>query len=193
MTSDTWLTETYFAWLADDCFSDRNERKEYEGVLRVLHDIPFYWTIWSDENRAGDALSYRQNDFLGFQQDLDRMDQHWLHNWGSASPTVLEVLLGMARRWTLYFEAPVPYYFQHFFKNMGFDRYPGKMLTSQGQQNIRIAVDDWMARQFEPNGKGSPLPLPDNVSFVNENQAQVDMRQVDIWTQMNAYSLYHFQ
>lgn len=183
--------ETYFDWLRQDCFQDISERREYEGVLRTLHDIPFYWTIWSDENRAGDALAFRQSDFLGFQKDLDRLDQHWLNAWAQQAPSVLEVLLGMARRWTFYFEAPVSFYFQHMFKNMRFDRFPGRVLNSGGQEKIRQLCDDWMARQFQPNGIGSPFPLPATV--IDENQRQVDMTQVDIWAQMNAYSLYHFQ
>lgn len=184
MTADTWLTETYYLWLAEDCFSTPPERREYEGVLRLLHDIPFYWTIWSDENRAGDALSFRQNDFLGYQQDLDRLDQHWLNAWAQQAPSVLEVLLGCARRWCFYFEAPVAFYFQHMFRNMRFDRFPGRTLNSGGQEIVRNRCDIWMARQFESNGEGSPFPVKQDVT---------DMRLVDIWTQMNAYSAEHFQ
>ena len=191
MTADTWLTETYFDWLRSDCFQDRDERKNYEGVLRVLHDIPFYWTIWSDENRAGDALAYRQSDLLGFQRDLEKMDQHWLNAWAQSTPSVLEVLLGCARRWNFYFEGPISMYFGHMFKNMRFDRYPGRQLTSQGQESVRRLCDDWMSRQFQASGIGSPFPVP--VTVINENQEQVDMRTVDIWTQMNVYSLHHFQ
>ena len=80
MTGDAWLLETYFDWLRSECFSEASERREYDGILRILHDIPFFWTIWSDENRAGDAMAYRQDDFLGTQSDLDRLDQHWLHD-----------------------------------------------------------------------------------------------------------------
>lgn len=186
MTEDVWLTETYFAWLAQDCFATPTEIREYEGVLRVLHDIPFYWTIWSDENRAGDALSYRQNDFLGYQHGLDRMDQHWLHNWAQSAPSVLEVLVGMCRRWTLYFEGPTSMYFHHMFRNLGLDHFPGRVLASASQQRVRQIVDDWMSRQFQPNGVGSPFPVQHALDLI-------DMRHVDIWGQMNAYSAEHFQ
>lgn len=186
MSQDIWLVETYFDWLRQDCFSDITERREYEGVLRTLHDIPFYWTIWSDENRAGDALAFRQSDFLGFQNDLDRLDQHWLHDWALQAPSVLEVLLGCARRWCFYFEEPVAFYFQHMFKNMKFDRFPGRVLSSGGQAKVRQLCDDWLARQFQPNGIGSPFPVYHALDVV-------DMRTVDIWSQMNAYSAEHFQ
>lgn len=188
MTGDPWLTETYFGWLTSEAFSLVTERREYEAVLRELHDIPFYWTIWSDENRAGDAMTFRQYEFLSFQQGLDGVDQVWLGNWATASPSVLEVLLGIARRWTFYFDGHVQFYFGHLFRNMGFDRYPGRVLSSQSREQIRMKVDDWLSRQFQPDGRGSPFPV-DNMRALDI----LDMRKVEIWGQMNAYSAEHFQ
>lgn len=186
MTRDVWLEETYFDWLKSECFSESSERREYEGVLRVLHDIPFYFTIWSDENRAGDALSFRRSEFLGTQRDLDHLDQHWLHDWAEASPSVLEVLLAMARRWSWYFEGSVPFYFAHMFMNMKFDRSPGRHLVPVAANAVRARCDDWMSRQFKPNGDGSPFPIHHALEVV-------DFTKVDIWAQMNAYSAEHFQ
>lgn len=186
MTGDAWLTETYFDWLRSDCFSEASERKQYEGVLRVLHDIPFYWTIWSDENRAGDALGYRQHEFLGSQRDLDNLDQHWLNAWAQSTPSVLEVFLGICRRWNSYFEAPVPYYFGHIFLNMGFDRCPGRALSSSTSDKIRGQCDEWMSHQIPNTGEGGPFPL-------KQGRFGIDMNRVDILMQMNAYSAEHFQ
>lgn len=186
MIHDSWLEETYFDWLRSDAFSEASERREYEGVLRVLHDIPFYYTIWSDENRAGDALAFRRSEFLGTQHGLDSLDQHWLHAWAEASPSVLEVLLGIARRWNSYFEGSIPFYFAHMFLAMGFERFPGKVLTKTSANAVRQKCDDWMSHQFQPNGDGSPFP-------VNHALQIIDMREVDILGQMNAYSAEHFQ
>jgi hypothetical protein len=186
MKSDHWIEETYFDWLRREAFSEVSERREYEGILRVLHNIPFYWTIWSDENRAGDALSYRLNDFLGSQTGLESVDQHWLHDWGEGTPSVLEVLLGIARRWHLYFEGSVPFYFGHLFLRMEFDRFPGRVLRPESVEAVQEKCDVWMSRQFEPNGDGSPFPIQHALQIV-------DMRTIGIWEQMNAYSAEHFQ
>ena len=186
MSSDIWLEETYFDWLGRDAFKTLNSRREYEGVLRELHKIPFYWTIWSDENRAGDALAFRQSDFLGFQSDLDHLDQKWLAAWAAAAPSVLEVLLGMCRRWSFYFEREVPFYFGHLFRNLGLERYPGRVLSSSTMDTVRGIADTWMSRQFSPNGLGSPFPIVYELNVI-------DMRKLDIWSQMNAYSAEHFQ
>lgn len=179
--------ETYFDWLRSEAFSINSERREYEGVLRVLHDIPFYWTIWADENRAGDALAFRQSDFLAFQTDLDRLDQRWLRDWAQAAPSVLEVLLGIARRWSAYFEGSVAYYFGHMFSNLQLTRCPGRVLSTSTAQSIRDTLDSWMSHQLPSNGQGGPFPLKDH-TFVG-----IPMTQVDILMQMNAYSVEHFQ
>jgi hypothetical protein len=186
MSQDTWLVEVYYDWLKSEAFSEVSERREYDGVLRVLHDIPFYWTIWSDSNRAGDAMTFRQSDFLGYQKDLDRLDQRWLNEWAQSTPSVLEVLLSMARRWSFYFEDSVPFYFAHMFLALKLDRYPGRSLRPETQQAVRQICDEWMSRQFQPNGDGSPFPIKHALQVV-------DFRQVDIWGQMNAYSAEHFQ
>ena len=186
MSGDVWLTETYFTWLASDAFSEASERKEYEGVLRVLHDIPFFWTIWSDENRAGDALGYRQSEFLNTQRDLDRLDQHWLDAWSHSTPSVLEVLLGIARRWNAYFEGPVPYYFGHMFVNFGFTQFPGRKLSSDTTRLVAAKCQNWMSHQIPNTGDGGPFPL-------KQGRFGIDMNRVDILMQMNAYSAEHFQ
>lgn len=188
MTADPWLVETYFDWLRSEAFSARGNRREYEGVLRLMHDIPFYWTHWSDENRAGDALVFRQSDFLGFQSDLEGLDQIWLGQWAMAAPSVLEVLLGMARRWSHYFQGSVPYYFGHMFRNLELDRHPGRLLPAPSANAVRLKLDNWMSRQFQPNGQGSPFPVNDPMAL-----GITDMRQLDIWGCMNAYSAEHFQ
>jgi hypothetical protein len=85
------------------------------------------------------------------------------------------------------FGAPVPFYFNHMFRNMGFDRFPGRHLDTADTHRIRVLTDRWLSRQFTANGIGSPFPINQGFSETP------DMRQLDIWSQMNAYSAEHFQ
>lgn len=190
MSREEQLEETYFQWLMMDAFSNPNDRILFEGVMREMHSIPFYWKLWADQNRAGDALAFRQSDFLQFQdqRDLDRMDQHWLGNWATASPSVLEVLIGMARRWSFYYDQPVPFYFAVLFGNLGFQRVPGKILSANTREGIRRILDNWMSRQFPPDGTGTPFPIMNALHL-----PMFDMAEIDIWGQMNMYSAEHFQ
>lgn len=184
---DTMIRETYFDWLRSECFTLPGERRTYEGVLRQLHDIPFTYLIWSDENRAGDALSFRQYEFLEFQDGLAGIDPLVLGHWATAAPSVLEVLLGCARRWAYMFGGNVPFYFNHMFRNMGYDQFQGRVLDAADTHRVRVLTDRWLSRQFLANGMGSPFPVTDGFN------PTPDMRQLDIWSQMNAYSAEHFQ
>ena len=188
MSADHWLTEAYFEWLKNDAFKQKKEQRDYLGLLKVLHEIPFYWTIWSDENRAGDAMSFRQYEFLGYQKNLESIDQIWLGQWATATPSVLEVMIGMARRWEYYYQGEIQFFFRHMFLNMSFDLYPGRVLSERAHEIVRRKVDDWLSRQFQPNGGGSPFPLHKQNPLYS-----TDMRKVEIWGQMNAYSAEHFQ
>lgn len=92
----------------------------------------------------------------------------------------------MARRWAFYFGGSVPFYFGHMFHNMEFDKYPGRVLTGSSAESVRHRVDNWLSRQFLHNGYGSPFPITHALDIT-------DMRKLDIWAQMNAYSAEHFQ
>lgn len=172
------LAELYFSWLQQDAFGSKADRQRYEGVLHVLHDIPFYWTNWADEDRAGDALSYRQYEFLT-AQDLEHLDQMWLEAWGRASPSVLEVLLGMARRWTDYFEEPSYIYFEIMFLNLGFEKFPGRVISPRRQRHIRATIDDWLSHLDADDDAKTPFgPIG-------------PMKGFTIWEQMNFYANNH--
>jgi hypothetical protein len=185
---DHYITESYFNWLKSETFTIKSEQRAYEGVLRVLHDIPFTWIIHADDNRSGDAVTFRQFEFLDQIEIPYDTPPLPLGQWATAAPSVLEVLLGCARRWNYYFNGPcVSFYFNIMFRNMGFENFPGRALGPQAQDQIREKVDIWLTRQFQPNGYGSPWPL--NNGF----RPAADQRRVDIWSQMNAYSAEHFQ
>lgn len=180
---DGWLTEEYFRLLKRDTFLLPDHQRDFELTLRVLHDIPFYWLIHSDDNRVGDALAYRQSEFLDVI-DRKQLDPVKLGQWAMSTPSVLEVMIGIAHRWCYYFGGPsVPYYFTIMFANMGFASV-NNAHTKSGQELIRQIVDRWLSRTFDENGYGSPFPL---------NKPHDDQRYADMWAQMNAYSAEHFQ
>lgn len=177
------LNEAYFDWLCSEILS-REEVRRFHGALETLHSIPFYWIKWTDENRVGDALSFRQDDFLVYSTELHLVDPIDQGNWALATPSVLEILAACARRWGSYFDdISMHVFFQHMFANMGFHRYPGRTLTEQQKTEIRYACDIWMSYQFESDGRGTPFPT----------SLSHDVRDLDIHGQMNAYSYEHFQ
>lgn len=181
---NVWLDEKYFTYLQENALGTN---RGYSGLCRELHAIPFFWTMWGDENRAGDALDFRKSDFLAYEPNLAELDQIWLGQWAMAAPSVLEVLVGIARRWSFFFEGSPDYYIlHHLFKNMGYDRFTGVNVGPKAREIIQKDTETWLTRQFEPNGHGSPFPVYHAFDIL-------DMRELDMWSQMNAYSAEHFQ
>lgn len=175
----------YFEWLMEEAFATDTERGMYEGVCRVLFDIPFYWLIVLDENRAEDASIFRKFERHQLDQEKHVVEAWWLDQWENATPSVFEVLVGIAERWSAFFDDKTTQYFfsRHLFRNMGFHQFRGNLRRGDAE-SVRMHVDNWLSRQIEPNGDGSPFPI---------NRNHVDMRTTDIWGQMNAYSFEHFQ
>lgn len=183
---DVWFTELYFSVLSEEAYADPQTRREYEGLLRVLHDIPFTWYIWQDEDRAGDALSYRHYDFLSTQGGVEGFaDTNSVHAWLMASPSVLEVLLAICRRWSTFYERPTSSYFGLLIHNLGLGRELGfAPLPITRQTRIRRIIDIWVSRQFDIDGRGSPFPL-------EVISPDINMTTMDIWSQMNLYAAQH--
>lgn len=185
ITTDQFV-DRYYGWLKDQAFVTKQRQHMYEGVLSILFDIPFYWTAAyiSDSNRAGDAQVYRGYERHMLDQEKHNIDSDWLDQWECSAPSVLEVYIGISERWSQFFEKPTPYYFNHLFRNMGFHQFRGERLRPSEKEAVRWTADNWLARQIERNGDGSPFPI---------KSRDVDMRTECIWTQMNAYSFEHFQ
>lgn len=179
------FVDRYFGWLMEMAFASTTEREMYTGVCRLLYDIPFTWENELDENRAEDASGYRRYERHQVDQEKHNIEARWLDQWERSTPSVLEVLIGIAERWAVYFDSQLPsYYFsRHLFRNMGFHQFRGDLRVSE-KEAVLWLVYVWLSRRIEPNGVGSPFPV---------NQPNVDMRTIDIWSQMNAYSFENFQ
>lgn len=174
----------YFRWVIEQAFATEQSRTMYGGVLRVLYNTPFTWTMVSDANRAGDASVFRHYERAQQDRKRHKIPQEWLNMWENAAPSVLEVLVGICERWHQFYEYQTQYFFSQLFRNLGLHVYTGENLRISQEQQIRAILDRWLTRQFEPNGKGSPFPL--------RSPFHLDMRDVDIWGQMNAYALENF-
>lgn len=120
------------------------------------------------------------------EQEQHNIPSEFLDQWENSAPSVLEVFVGICERWYQFYEQPTQAYFAHLFHNMGFHIYRGENLRQSQIEAISWTVENWMARRIERNGEGSPFPL-------KQNRFKIDMRTTDIWGQMNAYSLEHFE
>lgn len=176
----------YFKWVIDQAFATPQRQVMYEATLELLFDIPFTYYMVSDGNRAGDASVFRHYERAQLDKRRHKISSEWLDRWENAAPSILEVMVGICERWYQYYEIQPQYFFNQLFCNLGLQNYSGGILSPKRQLEVRHIVDRWMNRNFDANGHGSPFPL-------NPQRFNPDMRFTDVWGQMNAYALEHFQ
>jgi hypothetical protein len=178
--------ENYYRWVVDQAFEGAPYKRMYDGVLRMMFNTPFYWTIMGDSNRAGDASVFRHYERGQVRGRKHGLNTDWLDMWENSAPSVLEVLVGICERWHQFYEFQTQWYFWQLFHNLGLNVFSSGGTTEWHETKIRQILDRWMSRQFGPNGEGSPFPVP-------PNKYGIDMRITDIWGQMNVYAREHFE
>lgn len=161
------LEEIYFNWLCAKVTEPYDTT--YYPLLLVLHRKPFVWTILGDRNRAADGCELR-TDFLretGFSKDQE---------WFDYPCSVLEALIGIARRANFQTDIPVMDWFWRLIENLGLSEY--RRVSRRDEEAIQNVLDAFVWRNYDPNGRGGLFPL---MSTTN------DQRKVEIWYQFAEY------
>lgn len=164
-TNAVW--EAYKDWLLDKINWDR---RGYDKLMHTLHNIPFEWSNYRDENRAydGTALRYEFLDRYDIRGDFDEV------------PMVLEVLVGLAIRIeNEYIGDPSSqnpsYIFWEMCCNLELDKYTDRFFDADSIYEI---VEGWLDRDFSYDGEGSIFPIKNPIQ---------DQRKIEIWSQMQEY------
>lgn len=158
----------YFKAICNLVYDDRFG-KSYHQLFEYLYSVEFYWTIPMDRNRALDGIDLR--DKYGCSNDI--LDEPC---------SVLEMLIGLAARMenqfmTNYDEGDrTGQWFWMMLTNLGLNRLDDDNFDEETADYFTYR---FLNRGYEPNGEGGGL-------FVVERPFQ-DLRDVDIWTQMNWY------
>lgn len=168
------LDERYFVWLYSQVADPdlTHPSLTYWKLLRVLFTKEFTWSIPKDENRSEDGKELR----IEFAQDLrlDEVDDDWM----DLGCSMLELLVGLAKR--LYWETDgkVHYWFWRLMENLGLHQYSDNKRLPK--KRIEAVLDCIILRTYKPNGEGGLFPL---------RHAEMDQRQAELWYQLSAYVL----
>lgn len=169
------LEERYFCWLYNKVASVRvvDPSKTYWRLLLVLHTTPFEWFVANDQNRAVDGTNLR----LEYLNGEEAADEVWL----SEECSMLEMLIGLARRINFVTQVPTDVCFWLVLRNLGI----GQGLTDDGfteedEAIVREMLAMVVERTYEYDGTGGLFPL---------NKPHRDQRGVEIWYQMSAFLL----
>ena len=166
MTSE--LDELYLEWLSKLVCS---KERRYDGLLRQLFHKEFVWIIANDDNRAEDGKEIRR-EFLAAEDLGGNSD------FLEIGCSVLELLIGLARRLVFEAEGELCDWFWRMIKNLGLHKYTDN--SSYSADRVDDILDRLIWRTYEENGWGGLFPLihPD-----------VDQRGVELWYQKDAYLL----
>ena len=170
----TTLQRDYFRWLVRQTNS-----REYDQLLYLLHTIPFEYSLPMDGNRDEDGISLR----YAFAVEKHLNESYVASELDQKPCSVLEMLVALASRCeTDLMAAPGQgdrsyIWFWEMVDNLHlvaiYRNYPENY-----KEKVRTAVQNFLDRNYSRNGNGNIFIIPNSPT---------DLRNVEIWAQMNLY------
>ncbi len=160
------MIDAYFSWLTG-LIGSEYIRQNYQKLLWKLYQTDYIWELDHDENRASDGLYLRRE----FGQYVDPYKKC----------SVLEMMIALARRAENDIMHDPDYgdrsgkWFWTMLQNLGLDTYDDMHFYEREVDRI---LDIFIHRRYDRNGTGGAFP----VSHISR-----DLRDTDLWWQMNAY------
>jgi len=170
------IDDRYFEWLYGQvaAVKNRNPHRSYWALLKQMYVKIFDWKVRNDDNRVEDGKALR----------LD-----FIEEWGNAgiSPdwmdlecSVLEMLIGLARRASFETgEEPVEWFWR-FVENLDMRTYTDEVYSELVREEVNISLDRLIDREYEADGTGGLFPL---------RHPREDQRNVEIAYQLSEYLL----
>ena len=166
-----YITDYYFDYLVVLAGGE-----EHHILFRKLFDISFYSDVIRDVNRASDGLDLR-DDWIA--EDRHVRNNVAYHNSGQCS--VLEMLIALAKRYIFVsgHDLTVAEVMELFLKNLGLWEYFDRDFDDICEKEVDKKVRKFLDRKYTKTGRGSLFPL--------SKRTEKDMRNEEIWYQMNYY------
>lgn len=158
------IERDYFEWLCERI----NANKDYSRLMTELYSTPYKPAFTMDENRTYGGLNLR--DYFAYERGI------WSDEVNFVRPcSVLEVLTALADSIAELMGDDSGKWFWEMMENMNLSRFSDNSYSAQRVEEI---IDNWLNRQYESDGSGSPFPL---------KKYRGDARNLTLWDQMNGY------
>lgn len=167
------LRDEYFEWMYQKICG-----KNYRDLLSTLNNIEFTYLNVMDENRLKDGLDLRGQ--FASECKIPHVAIKLKMDMNVCS--VLEVMVALAIRMETNIMSDseygdrTPLWFWNMVESLGLDDMDD---MSFDYDEVERVIDTFLNRQYEYDGKGGLFYVPD---------AEYDMRDMEIWYQMCAYS-----
>lgn len=164
-------------WIYHRVIDDSIIRGSYYKLLRFLHEKTFRYSITMDMNREDDGMNLRYR----FADETGTDERIVSSALDSRPCTVLEMMAALAIRWEeQIMMAPgkddrTCIWFFAMLDNLGLSIMDDEDFDEKESDKI---IERFLDRDYDPDGRGSLFYIPD---------CDVDMRDIEIWYQMNRY------
>lgn len=167
------VREEYFQWLCGLVQADDPDHS-YWGLMDILFNTEFVWSVENDDNRAGDGLELRSEfeDLTGLECCRDE------------PCSVLEMLIALSDRIDFILSEPGSMnssvvWFWEMIENLGLGSFEDEdFFAKRAPNRTHFILDRWLNRRFGYDGSGGIFPL---------REPKNDQRKAEIWYQMQAY------
>ena len=163
----------YFNWLCS-FFSNKDK---YWNLLTDLYNKEFVYIFVMDGNRAEDGINLRYR----FEREFNYLPGSVTGYFGSRSCSVLEMMvaLGLRCEETImtddHYGNRTSYWLNSMISSLGLYTFTD---DNYDHDSVDYILDRFLNRQYKPNGEGGLFVV---------NDRSVNMRSIEIWTQMNWY------
>lgn len=173
MNNDLGRRRKYIKWLAHkvDISVSGDSETSYVRLMNALYDKEFYSTVGMDENRIEDGLSLRE-EYCG-DEGSEKLC------------SLLEVMVALALRCEREILAGVATgsdVFWDMLDNLGLIDYTDYRFDGD---EVDYILDRLLDREYEKDGRGG--------LFYLGKSGEIDMREEEIWWQMNIYALRKYE
>lgn len=169
------LDEEYLAWLYSQVADPTAEEPglTYWKLFKLLYTEEYTWSVPNDDNRLEDGKALRR-EFVDTEGQRGVPD-----DWLELPCSVLELMVGLARRAAFEADGECHYWFWRMMENVKLHKYNDSWrLQTKTASRIKNILEILMLRQYEPNGQGGFFPL----KYPNKDQ-----RNVELWYQLSSY------
>lgn len=169
------LDDQYLEWLYSQVapVDKKSPTKTYWKLFRQLYSKEFIWIQPNDDNRVEDGRDLRYE----FRDQFKlRLNDDWMH----LPCSMLELLIGLARRLAFLTDSKQDIWFWQLLENLNIEQSTDARYSEQTESYIDMILDKVIWRTYEYNGTGGLFPLVHPAE---------DQRNIEMWYQLNAYLL----
>lgn len=175
------IKDDYFEWLSEICTPNFYDRGRHRNLLSYLFSVDFIVRNPEDQNRYDDGLSLRYRYSVEEEVDISSIR----YEFRNKNCSVLEMLVALAIRCEEDIMADedygdrTGYWFWSWINNLEIDLTNDEF--DEGLCDRKLA--DWLLGYYERDGYGSIFYIPD---------CEYDLRDLDIWLQLNYWCEYNY-